>query len=346
MVRKLSKRNECYLVELGHSWKDGDKRFFRRNIIIPKWMIGHAISKFHNSGLFVTAYAYDRPIQDEAFLYGDFYLDFDIKDIQTGFENIRRDAMYAIAYLKDGYKIPIDDMQIYFSGKKGLHVIVPKECFDIEAHEKLNVIFKELATKIKAYTVNKTVDTQIYDNKRIFRYPGSIHESTGLHKISLTFDELKNLSISEIEDLAKTSRVFDYKKPSPILHAKTAWNKLVKDVEGKLNNPLIAGGVNQIGVLRVTPPCIQHLIDNGATEGSRNNTLAVLVSFYKRKGMTYEQVFKVINEWNDNLISPIGNHELLASTRSIYQTDKIYGCSTLKEISICKPKECQLKRGK
>ena len=346
MVIKLSKKNECYLVELGHSWVDGEQRFFRRNMMIPKWMIPNAVTRFKNSGLFVTAYAYDRPNQDEAYLYGDFYLDFDTQDIQNGFDKIRRDALYSIAYLKDGYKIPIDDIQIYFSGKKGLHVIVPKECFDIEAHQKLNVVFKELATKIKAYTVNKTVDTQIYDNKRIFRYPGSIHERTGFHKISLTFDELKTLSISEIEELAKAPRVFSYPTPVASMHAKTAWSKLVKDVEAKLNNPIMAGGVSQLGVLRSIPPCIKHLIENGATEGSRNNTLAVLVSFHKRRGLSFEETLKTITEWNDTLVSPIGSHELKASTKSIYQTDKIYGCSALKEISICTPKECQLKRGR
>jgi len=332
---------------MGHSWMTNDgKRFFKRNMIIPKWLVPNAITTFKNSGVFVTAYAYDQVQQDEATLYGNFYLDFDINDIQNGFESIRKDALYAIAYITNGYKIEMEDIQIYFSGKKGLHVIIPKESFGFEPNTKLNVIFKELAVKIKAYTINKTIDTQIYDNKRIFRYPGSIHESTGLHKISLTFEELKKLSISEIEILAKESRVFNYREPKQSTHAKQEFYRLQEEVMAKINKPIAAGGIDKIGVLRSTPPCIQNLIDNGATEGSRNNTLAVLVSFYKRKGMSYDEVVKELEVWNSNLISPIGSHEFNASIKSVYQIDKIYGCTALKTISVCNEKECQLKRGK
>jgi len=131
-----------------------------------------------------------------------------------------------------------------------------------------------------------------------------------------------------------------------VQHAKNEFARLQSEVTAKLNKPIMAGGINGIGVLRSIPPCIKHMIDGGAAEGSRNNTLAVLTSFYKRKGLSYEDTVKELETWNDNLVSPIGKHEFGASVKSIYQTDKIYGCTTLKQISVCNEKECQLKRGK
>ena len=75
-----------------------------------------------------------------------------------------------------------------------------------------NCIYKYIANFAKGFTPNKTVDTQIYDNKRLFRIPNTRHEKSGLYKIPITLNELQTLSIDQIREMAVKQRVIELQK--------------------------------------------------------------------------------------------------------------------------------------
>jgi replicative DNA helicase len=88
------------------------------------------------------------------------------------------------------------DIQIYFSGKKGFAVVIDTDT-DMTPKEVKNIC-SNIAVGLD------TLDKQIYNASRIFRLPLSKHNDTGLYKIPLAIEQLKDWSVDEIKELAKT----------------------------------------------------------------------------------------------------------------------------------------------
>ena len=346
----LSQREDCYLIEVGHAWlnanpSDQKRKGFKRNMFIPNGLSNKLSESFNNTGIFTTVMNYDGPDQDHAMKYGKFYLDLDSKDYTL----VRGDALRAIAYLKTVFSLdPDTDIEIYYSGQKGLHIMIAPEALGVQPHAELNGIYKTLAHKIAKYAPNGTVDLQIYDTKRMFRHPGSIHEVTGCHKISLKYDELRKLSQDEIKVLAEKPRVFTYTAPTTKPTAVKAYMGIIEDYKKEQVQKYMPGNVDDtIGVLRATPPCIAYMLENGASDGNRNNSAAALTSFFKRKGFEYEAVLESVTNWNADKNTPaLHDKEVENTVKSIYTSDKVYGCTALAQLSHCDKAKCTLKRGR
>lgn len=103
--------------------------------------------------------------------------------------------------IKNG--ISDDKIQIAFSGNKGFHVSVVLNEY-LTRQEFVNIVFN-IAGDLK------TFDQRINDEARIIRVPLTKHPKTGLHKIPLTFNELKDMSVKAIQELAKDVNDFDPK---------------------------------------------------------------------------------------------------------------------------------------
>lgn len=332
---------DCYLVELGY-WKNYNEKEFKRYIYAPD-NISKALfrERYGFVGIFKTVYSYDRRDIDNAYLLGDFYLDFDDED---NFENVREDALLAISLLVKVFRLYEDDIDIYFSGNKGIHLVLDKKILGIEPNKKLNFIFKYIMTKIRNQTKKKTIDTVIYDSKRLFRIPNSKHEKTNLFKIPITYNELKNYSLDQIKSLAQYPR--ELIKPNKKLNeiANKMYCIYVNEAEREYQRLINMDYQSNVDKkIRDIPPCIQHLLDVGPIDGNKNNSLAALVSFYKTQGYSYKETKEKLLEWNENLI-PKG--EFNRTCNSIYTKKFKYGCSTLKNISVCDYKSCPLMRGK
>lgn len=339
----MNQRKENYLVEIGHGFEIDGERGFKRGDYIPYQTVNLFIKKCNKRSVFTSIYRYQTADVDKSTLYGDMYLDFD--DIDN-FEHVRNDAITALSYLKICYHITEDEVQIYYSGNKGIHIIIPAEIFDIEPITSLNGVFKTIASSIKTYTKYKTIDTQIYDNKRLFRIPNTIHEKSNLYKIPITIQELRTLSESGIKSMAMHERIFPKQqyRTNPV-----AARQFKKDIEEfYLLEKELKKDKRFKTVYNFTPPCIQHILDNGAKEGERNITIACLTGFCKNSGKSLNETIDFITEWNSNNIKPTGEREMQKTIRSIFMGDKIFGCSTLKTISVCNENTCKLskKRGK
>ena len=303
---------------------------------VPKYRLER-----NNTGIFTTAFRYNIENIDEAELFGDLYFDLDNKD---DFEAVREDAITILAYLKTVFRINYEETYIYFSGKKGIHLIIPSSVLGIAPNKKLNVIFKSIAFKLKSFTKKGTLDMVVYDNKRMLRIPYSVHEDTKLYKIELSYDELRNLSHDEIKELAKTPRKTNINHPKSLNKpAQQQYIWFTENYEDILEVKVKKN--NRKNTLKVTPPCIQSLIDDGVTEGSRNNCIAILSSFYKNCGKSYEEALELVSEWNDTRVSPsLKPNEVKRTIVSIYNGQASYGCSALKNLNLCDESKCSLKR--
>lgn len=107
----------------------------------------------------------------------------------------RFDAIEAVARLTK-FNINEDDIEIYFSGNKGFSLVVnlPKE---LTPEEMANIAIKKIGYGLV------TLDKKIYNASRVFRVPGTAHQESKLHKIPLTAEELRTMSLDEIRETAK-----------------------------------------------------------------------------------------------------------------------------------------------
>lgn len=339
----MCRKEECFLIEVGYGFNTAQgERGFNRGNYIPYQTVSAFIRGRNNYSVFTSAYRYSDQQVDKSELYGDLYLDFDDND---NFENVRKDALTALSYLKIVYHIEESQVRIYFSGNKGVHIIVPAEIFGIEPMPLLNGVFKTIAMSIRSFTPNKTVDVKIYDNKRMFRIPNTIHEKSNLYKIPLTPQELRAASHKDIQEMAKQPREIQFNRVVGTNHiAEQQFKKAIEefyllDKESKKDK-------RYKSKYNFTPPCIQHILVNGALEGQRNISIACLTGFYKNSGKSLNETIDLISDWNNNNIKPTGDMEMKKTIKSIFGGEKIFGCSTLKLISVCNESQCKLAKKK
>lgn len=313
---------------------------FTRNEMMEVQDIQQYRKKNNNTGLYLSAYIYDNIDVKEASLYADFYLDFDAED---DFEKAREDAIASVTYLKQKftYNIPESMIRIYFSGKKGIHLVVPGIAFGIEPDKHLNEYFKMMAQGCSEQTVHKTLDLKIYDRRRLFRMTNSIHADTGLFKIPITYFELVMLSVGEIKELAKGPRAISYDPPFEISRARMEYHNIIEKWSHRFGHKFDATKKFASKPLDFTPACIQELIDAGPQKGQRNNTAAALTSFWKKQGCTEQRVWEYLVRWNNESIA---EWELKQTMESVYHNNYEYGCSTLETLATCIGEKCPLFR--
>ena len=333
---------ECYLCETGFGFEINGERGFSRGHYIPYRTISSFIKDHNRYSVFCSAYRYNTTDITKSDLYGDLYLDF---DALNEFDKVKIDALTALSYLKVVYHIDEKQVKIYYSGNKGVHIIVPAVILGIEPMVLLNGVFKTIALSIKSFTPNKTVDTQIYDNKRMFRIPNTIHEKSKLYKIPITSDELRNFSEEQIKILAQqprelqTNTLYETNNIAQKQFQRAIEEYFILDKELKKDKRFKSK-------YDFTPPCIQYILENGAIEGQRNITIACLTGFCKNSGKSLNETIEFISDWNSKNIKPTGSQEMKRTIKSIFMNEKLYGCSTLKLLSICDESRCKLSKKK
>ena len=320
-------------IEGGHA-----EPYFQRNDFLSLDQVNEYRTHFGNRGVYLTAYLYDNiETIEESNLYADFYMDFDSDDdIQLA----QNDAIMAIWYMKQKFKfgIPENMFRIYFSGAKGFHVVIPAAVFHVRPCKELNEHYKLIAKDVSEQTKNGTLDLKVYDRRRLFRMVNSMHQKTGLYKVPLTFEELCNLTPDEVREKAKSPYVLEYPRPEYIPTASQEYLRYVERFEERFKKRFDTHRNND-STLDFTPACVQNLLDQGPVSGQRNHTIAVLTSFFAKRGLSEQETWNELVKWNNGSVS---ERELKTTMQSILKRGVNYGCSTLEEISICIGADCPL----
>ena len=339
---ELFQEEEFRYVEGGVKIKDG-KGGFRRNFMMELDDLKDFKKKHKNVGIYCTAYRYNNKVQKDADLYGHLYIDFDSDSDEVGYEQVREDAIRALAFFSAIFSVSEEDIRIYFSGKKGIHLIIPAQVLGVNPDKELNEIFKLIAIDVHKTSIHKTVDTRIYDRVRLFRIPNSMHPDTGLYKVSMTPEQLRNFSYSDVKKWAKQKRPAQYKK---VLRYNTKANRVLKEYSAQWEKEKAEKfSKNKIKKqLNFCPPCIKHMLKNETAQGGRNNTTAALCSYFKQRGLSEEEAYERMTKWNGDYCSPsLPDWEITRTLKSIYQNEYVYGCTSLAEISgACNPDKCKL----
>lgn len=185
------------------------------------------------------------------------------------------------------YGIDKDSIDVAFSGKKGFSVVVhSNSLFNPEEARNINTALAgDLATN----------DTKIAgDPQRLFRIQGTKHHESGLYKIPLTFEELNDLPIEDIKDLAKEPRgqvkptlvdlppnIELFRQYKEKTKAEPKFVIDVKDIDFK-NKP--KGFSN----------CKFALLNGFIPEGNRDNAFIALAATLKQSGFPKLAAYKML----------------------------------------------------
>lgn len=329
---------QCSFIEGGAFLNSG---VFIRNVPLNESSVFEFRLKHDNKGIFTTAYRYSSDDQSKALLFGDLYFDFDT-DLSKGekyFLNIKKDVNFTLAYLSSMYSIPQDVVDLYFSGSKGIHLIVKKEYLGIQPHFNLNQVFRDIAEEIHGVLPFKTMDMKVYDRRRLWRLPNSKHNKSDLYKVPITIEEFNDCTLEEIKELAKSPRVLLKQDPFEISKAALVFKKRAERLQEKPKRKFKEVELD----LKVTPPCIEELLNGNIQKGQRNNTAITVASFFRQQGVSQDDCMSKLIEWNETKCEePLPQREIDMVVEHTYKEGYKYGCSGLRVLATCNRRKCPL----
>jgi len=147
--------------------------------------------KHNNTGLYTSIWHYNTTDLSKAIRLGSLYFDIDNEDIAVSYS----ETISLYNYLSKF--IPEKSIVVYFTGKKGFHIECEAIALGINPTNELPKIFRYIATSIKNLLDLKSLDFSVYDMRRMWRLPGSKHQSTGLYKTLLS----KEILFTNIENI-------------------------------------------------------------------------------------------------------------------------------------------------
>jgi hypothetical protein len=337
-----------FWCELGGA-KNG---FFKRNIMYNVGdegslkFVEKTIKEYGNTDIYQCIYSYENKNINEANVYAPMYFDLDGEIFsEQGFDKLKKDVCKTIFYfkslgMKDG------EYEIYFSGSKGFHIIIPAEVLGIKPDKNLNEIYKIWAQYLHDMIAVDSIDLRIYDRRRLFRIPGSINSKTGLYKILIDFELFKKLnSFEELKKLAK-----DYFN-GIVVNKNYQINPIFSKNFNERNEKAKSKKVKKVSAVNIPEskqellPCVKEVLKNGVGEGGRNNTLAYIASAIMQSGYQLEETVDILQEWNLLNDPPLEEREVTMTIESVYKMlldGKKYGCSSFKENGYCIDRNCRL----
>lgn len=337
-----------YFIELGGS-REG---VFRRNYYIRKdeevmEKIESFVENYNNQDVYYSLFSSSTEDVDNSLLYAPFYLDLDINiECEEDFEKVRKDTIISISFLSSQLKIPEEMIKIFFSGSKGFHVIIDPVILGIEPDKDLNEKFKEVAVVINKNTPYKSVDTRIYDKKRLFRFSNSINSKTDLYKVPMTLDILRSITLSELEEYASEPKEMDiFEEPRLIEEAKKGFSKILMSQKLAKSKKKKVVPVELPTSRRKVLPCVKQILKDGVGKGSRNNTSVALASSLFQSGIKQEEIIEHLLNWNESNDPPLPEREITSTVKSAYSLIKSgrgYGCTFFNESDLCLGEKCEL----
>lgn len=188
---------------------------------------------------------------------------------RTDLEAARRDAVRLAMQLGDRFRMTDDDLLIFFSGSKGFHLGLPTAWNPLPGPT-FNRIARRFAEGLAA-GASVAIDSGVYDKVRAFRAPNSKHPKTGLHKRTLTLDELIHLSVDRIQRLAASPVEFDLPEPKGgNQQAAADWQAAADAVQAEVVS--LADRRATGGPTRLNRQTLDFIRD-GATPGDRHRAL-------------------------------------------------------------------------
>lgn len=265
---------------------------------LPSEYKGECYASIYRFNDWIVQYDSLADLGNDVWFYSD-YLVFDL-DSSDSLQPAYNDAVKLVKALNDMGA----GCEVYFSGNKGFHVLVPTCQFAYEPTTDEGIL-KRMAEQIGSRL--PTFDPSIYNKTRIFRTPNSVNNKSGLYKIPVP-----NILMQTIPDILEsaTSPVkheypdpWDYNKV-PILcrlydQAKTKVNRIIQAVEPKES-------FGDWGIIK------ENVLTN------YNTTLYGMCRDFAKHGIYERDMLLIAKWWNKSHIDPMDEKALATTVKSAY----------------------------
>lgn len=356
----MAKQNKEYVyVDVYQCDENGKSRPWKRKHLddVPKWQ--HEEAKDFNCFATVQKYANEKRTEGEDFLVP-LYFDLDYSEDPTV---AQAEAIKLVEFFTEELDIQEQDLHIYFSGSKGFHVLIDERALGVEPRKDLQRVYKHIAGYLRYrlgevqekedengrpvdYTEPlKAVDLVVYTVKRMLRLPYSKHQKTGLYKIELTLQQLKELTLDEIKERARTGQPIQREEKTVRKRPKAGafyadklheYEEAAATVSDKRNK------TEYVFVKDKPPVCVEDILNNGwKKDGDRNNATVQLCCYFKASGYKKEEATDILEDWVVKFTSADSRYSIQqrkANTRnvieSVYGSEKDYqfGCAFIRSL--------------
>lgn len=312
----MAKQNKEYVyVDCYQCDENGKSSPWKRKHLddVPKWQ--HEEAKDFNCFATVQKYANEKKTEGEDFL-APLYFDLDYSENPAV---AQEEAIKLVEFFTGELDIQEQDLHIYFSGSKGFHILVDERALGVEPRKDLQRVYKHIAGYLRyrlgevqeqedengrpvEYTEPlKAVDLVVYTVKRMLRLPYSRHQKTGLYKIELTLQQLKELTLDEIKERARTGQPIQREEKTVRKRPKAGifyadklheYEEAAATVSDKRNK------TEYVFVKDKPPICVEDILNNGwKKDGDRNNATVQLCCYFKAAGYKKEEATSILEDW-------------------------------------------------
>jgi len=324
-------RQEFCWIELAARTDDGGmcrNQFVR---VDDKDAIAAWRKRFNNCDVFTSICRFSEPNRDAAYVC-DAFLDIDAQDLEMA----RWCVLTVCNLMIDKWQLSTGSLDISFSGAKGFHVCVALEVFDGFSSPYLMKLWRGLASRLGEKGTAE-IDSQVYQIARLWRLPNSINSKTGLYKIPLEYEELSDLGIEYVLEIASEPRnEASMAVPEPSVKAAQWFRDAIAHVERQAKR--CSGRPAQLHHGWRVPPCIRRLEQTTLMDGMRHQAYLQLARFYARVGMHPEEAAERIQRLDSR--HPISNPEDIDRIVRYGQAHPGFpGCNDLTR-AFCSENEC------
>ncbi|MHB1166972.1 MAG: DNA primase small subunit domain-containing protein [Carboxydocellales bacterium] len=316
---------------------------------IPRWQQEEALN--YNCFATVQRFAHKDRVKGEAFI-APLYFDLD----HAGNPSISQaEAIKLVDFFTKELDVKPTDIQVYFSGSKGFHILIHETALGITPRNDLHKTFKHIAGYLRHRLGAEdkpleAIDLVVYTSSRMLRLPNSIHQKTRLFKVELSLDELQNKTLGEIREMAKEPRKegpFSIQQRADALGERKAAAHFFKDKQTEHLQAAATSGARyekeEYHFEKDNPPvCVQNILDGGwKKEGDRNQATVQLASYFKAAGHNQGETTTTLTEWalkHTSANSEYQKQQREANTRStveaVYSKENEYrfGCAFIRSL--------------
>jgi hypothetical protein len=322
--------------------------YFTRNMVYPLSGRQQAFTdlkkKTGGRDMYYCTYVFDNKERKEGTRYfSPLYFDID-GDIQTddGFERVRLATLSLATILNLELRLKVNEMKFYFSGGKGFHVFIDPRVLGVKPTSKLPMLYKSFISYISTKIENSALlDTRIYDNRRLIRFPNTVNDKTGLYKIPVTYNQLRTLTRAQILELAKTPQQEYVTSAALNPEASSRFVDKLREIIQSVPQKT-TGNIHIPSSVQKLPLCVKYLLTTAVNKGGRNNTLALIASLLVQNGYVGDVAIGILQKWNLNNEEPLTDHELITTYNSAERMAKAgrgYGCSSIRQQGVFAPRE-------
>lgn len=214
-------------------------------------------------------------------------------DNESDVESAKNDAIIAMDRIQK-LGVPKEHIDLSFSGQKGFGIEFKVDKYLTQEEFKRTVF--NIAGDLK------TFDTVVNDSQRVVRVVGTKHQKSGLYKFPLTLEQLQELPVDTIKEMAvDIDANYDEKLfEGHNINAKTYISPELYAAPKKVENPF-KGAVEATELDLGNKPrwltAAKYALQEGyfATgEGVRNTAFMILAATYKNQGFSQEIVYRML----------------------------------------------------